>query len=98
MKVKVKKSELYECVKNAVVRAINEAQKGPINEWYDDDDDDDAVARFLRNPKNQLKLDKADEKRAGKVFRKQRDKENISSQKDDDAAEAAEKKEMSKED
>ena len=37
MKVKVKKSELYECVKNAVVRAINEAQEGTVNEDFVDD-------------------------------------------------------------
>ena len=37
MKVKVKKSELYECVKNAVVRAINEAQGGTVNEDFVDD-------------------------------------------------------------
>ena len=37
MKVKVKKSELYECVKNAVIRAINEVQGDTINEDFVDD-------------------------------------------------------------
>ena len=47
MKVKVKKSELRECIKNAVIRAINESKK-PVNEWVDDDDDDDPFAEKIK--------------------------------------------------
>lgn len=56
MKVKVQKKELYECIERAVIKAVNEAkEKNAINEaWYDDDDEDDAVARFLKDKKNQL--------------------------------------------
>ena len=55
MKIKVKRSELQECVRRAVVRALNEAAKTQqLNEWVDDDDDDDAVSRFLKDPKNRL--------------------------------------------
>lgn len=55
MKIKVKKSELQECVRRAVVRALNEAAKTQqLNEWVDDEGDEDAVDRFLKDPKNQL--------------------------------------------
>lgn len=54
MKVKVRKSELEECVRRAVIRALNEAAQQNINEWVDDDDTDDVVNRFLSNPKNRL--------------------------------------------
>lgn len=54
MKVKVSKKELYECVENAVIRAINEA-KGVNEAWYDDDDEDDVLNRFLKDPKNDPK-------------------------------------------
>ena len=56
MKIKVKRSELQECVRRAVVRALNEAkEQQKLNEFYDyDDDDDDPVKRFVNDPKNQL--------------------------------------------
>lgn len=55
MKIKVKRSELQECVRRAVVRALNEAAKTQeLNEWVDDDDTDDVVNRFLKDPKNRL--------------------------------------------
>lgn len=55
MKIKVKKSELQECVRRAVVRALNEAAGTQnLNEWVDDEGDEDAVDRFLKDPKNRL--------------------------------------------
>lgn len=106
MKVKVKKSELRECIKNAVVRALNESRQS-INEWYDDDDDDDAVSRFLRNPKNNPKYDP----KTGKVMKRMKggaaakaaamkdiDAEEKAKEKDDRAAADAENREMHGED
>ena len=54
MKIKVKKSELQECVRRAVVRALTEAKEQQLNEWVDDEGDEDAVDRFLKDPKNNL--------------------------------------------
>lgn len=101
MKVKVKKSELRECIKNAVIRAINESKK-PINEWVDDDDDD-AVSRFLKNPKNNPKYDP----KTGKIMKRMKggaaakaaamkdiDDERKSNEKDDKAVADRERKEM----
>ena len=53
MKVKVSKQELYECVENAVIRALKESKAKKLNEWYDDDDDEvsDIVANWERQQK-----------------------------------------------
>lgn len=96
MKVRANKQELYECIENAVIRALNESAKGNLLEWYDDDDTDDVVSRFLKNPKNQIPKDKNAAK-ARKAFMKDREKEEKADEKDDAAAEASERKEMSSE-
>ena len=54
MKIKVKKSELKECIKNAVVKVLSEQCCENTVKEFDDEDEDDAVSRFLKNPKNQL--------------------------------------------
>lgn len=85
MKVKVKKSELYECIENAVIRALNEAsEKGSVKEAWYDDDEDDIVNRFLRNPKNQIPKDKNAGKAAA-AFRKDKAKEDKEAAHDDEA-------------
>ena len=81
MKIKIKKQELRECIENAVIMALNEAQ---INEFWDNDDDIDAVDRFLRNPKNQIPKDK-NAKKAAAAFRKDKSKEDAEAKHDDDA-------------
>lgn len=104
MKVKVKKSELYECIENAVIRALNEAsKKGSVKEaWYDDDDDDTVLGAFLRDKKNQLSPDDMAVARgkgstkASRAAAKAGEEEMAASRKDDAAAEAKEKSEMSK--
>ena len=104
MKVRVKKSELRECIKNAVIRAINESKK-PVNESYYGDDDEDDIEWFLRNPKNNPKYDP----KTGKVMKRMKggaaakaaamkdiDDEMKSSAKDDKAVADREKREMDK--
>lgn len=103
MKVKVKKSELRECIKNAVIRAINESKETVNEAWYDDDDDDDAVSRFLRNPKNNPKYDP----KTGKIMKRMKggaaakaaamkdiDDEQKSNERDDKAVADRERREM----
>ena len=81
MKIKIKKQELRECIENAVIMALNEAQ---INEFWDSDDDIDAVDRFLRNPKNQIPKDK-NAKKAAAAFRKDKSKEDAEAKHDEEA-------------
>ena len=90
MKVKVKKSELQECVRRAVVRALNEAAQN-INEWVDDDDTDDVVDRFLANPKNRLPKRMKGGAAAKKAAMADIKKETDSEKHDDAAIEAQEK-------
>ena len=91
MKVRIKRSELQECVRKAVVRALNEAAQQNINEWVDDEDTDDVVNKFLANPKNRLpkrmKGGAAARKAAMADIKKETD-----SEKNDDAAIAAREK------
>lgn len=97
MKIKIKESELKECIKNAVVRAVNE-QKISLKEYYDDDDEDDSVSRFLKDKRNQLpkrmKGGAAARKAAMADIKKEMDAEN----RDNKAAEDREEKEMHGED
>lgn len=100
MKIKVKRSELEECVRRAVVRVLNESAKNKINEWVDDDDDDDSVlSRFLKDPKNDPKGGKKRIKGGGAAkaaAMKDIEAEIKASEKDDKAIADTEKKEMDK--
>ncbi len=85
MKLRIKKSELRECIENAVIMALNEAQqKNVVKEGYYDDDEEDIVNRFLRDPKNQIPKDK-NAKKAAAAFRKDKEKEDAVSRHDDEA-------------
>lgn len=90
MKIKVKRSELEECVRKAVVRALNEAKQN-VNEWVDDDDTNDAVDRFLSDPKNRLPKRMKGGAAARKAAMADIKKETDSEKHDDDALEAREK-------
>lgn len=73
----------------------------PIKEWVDDDDDDDAVSRFLRDPRNDPKGGKKRMKGGGaakKAAMADIEAELKASQKDDDAIEAAERRDRASED
>ena len=96
MKIKVKRSELQECVRRAVVRALNEAAKTQqLNEWVDDDDDeDDAVSRFLKNPKNQLPKRMKGGAAAKKAAMADIKKETDAEKHDEEAVEKHEKEEQ----
>lgn len=99
MKVKVSKTELRECIENAVIRALNEIKDETINEaYYDDDDDDSPTLRaFLKDPKNKIKRQKggnAARKAAMADIKAEYDAE----EKDDKAIEKREKSERADED
>ena len=50
MKLRIKKSELRECIENAVIMALNEAQqKRVVKEGYYDDDDDEFADVLAKN-------------------------------------------------
>lgn len=50
MKLRIKKSELRECIENAVIMALNEAQqKRVVKEGYYDDDDDQFADVLAKN-------------------------------------------------
>ena len=95
MKVKVKKSELQECVRRAVVRALNEAAQQNINEWgYGEDEDEEMsrlVDRFVKDPKNRYKRKDPKAAEARKAAMADIKKET-DSEKHDDAAIAAREK------
>ena len=97
MKIKVKRSQLEECVRNAVTRIIKEAAEKQLNEWYDEDDDeDDAVSRFVKkNPIPRAK--KGEGKRARAAFLKDYKKEADDEEKDEKALKVAEDSEKSDE-
>jgi len=103
MKLRIKKSELRECIENAVIMALNEAQQKQLKEGYYDDDDDSAdaemsrlVDQFTKNPKNRYKRKdpKAAEARAQAM--KDIKAETDAEKRDDKAAKDAEDREMKK--
>ena len=94
MKVRIKKSELQECVRRAVVRALNEAKEN-INEWgYGDEEDEEMsnlVDKFVKDPKNRYKRKDPKAAEARKAAMADIKKET-DSEKHDDAAIAAREK------
>ena len=94
MKVRIKRSELQECVRRAVVRALNEAAQN-LNEWgYGDDEDEEMsrlVDRFVKDPKNRYKRKDPKAAEARKVAMADIKKETDSEKHDDAAIEAREK-------
>ena len=91
MKVRIKRSELQECVRRAVVRAVNEAAQQNINEWVDDDENEDVVNKFLANPKNRLPKRLKGGAAAKKAAMADIKKETDAEKHDEDAIEAREK-------
>lgn len=94
MKIKVKRSVLEECVRNAVVRALNEAKEN-INEWgYGDEEDEEMsrlVDRFVKDPKNRYKRKDPKSAEARKAAMADIKKETDSEKRDEKAIEAREK-------
>lgn len=93
MKIKVQKSELKECIKNAVIRALNEQGLGYVNEMWDDeeDDDSDVLKAFLKDPKNKIKRQKGGNE-ARKAAMADIKAELDAEKKDDASVEAAEER------
>lgn len=113
MKIRIKKSELRECIENAVIMALNEAQqKRVVKEAYYDDDDDEFADVLAKNgygrkvngkwqgesDKNKYKRKDPKAAEARKAAMADIAKERKEAEADDKRASDAERREMSTDD